>query len=268
MRSLEAIIKLFEPRYLLLTTIILIGALFFLVAATDGNISIKSVSISLDQNYDNVLFNTGIIFFVVAFFLVIVSTFISSASTVKEKKISQELNHPNANSKLFLDQQQQISDLNAAIKNIDQLTSKQDDFVSENIQKILHSISRTLIENQSRPKRLDLLIGWIEENQDDWVKRIPRSAYRKVKWYKQRLFFSELESHINLLKKNIAGGKYGSPRKLGIPRHIADPTPYINSLSELERLATKDLEKIDPNVLGGSERATFFRYLQRLIKNL
>lgn len=261
---MEAFAKLFETRYQLF--VILIGAIFLLTAALNGDISIGGVAIPIDQTYDKILGRSGIAFFIIAFFLIFIGSFIQISETAE--KHTEEIDQSGSNGSIFLHQKQQINDLDRTLKQIEELTAGEDDYVSQSVQGIIRKVGQTLIEIRERPKRLELLVKWIEKHKKDWIKQIPKSAHKQVSWRKKRLFFSELEAHIDLLKDNIESGKFGVPEKVGLTRHISDPTPYIRSMSMIEKLASKDLDKADPNVLGGDERAVFFRYMRRLIQDI
>lgn len=269
MKSIDTFAKILEFKYpsvIVSLLFVILGAAFLLISALDGNVTVGSVSISIDPDYDGILLKTGFAFVMLAFLPILIGAF-AKDSTSRENQ-STDRNSTSNNGRVLVRQKQQIDDLNKALENIDKLTADQNDYVSKAVQSILHTIGQTLVEIRERPRRLDLLGQWIEERKNYWIKNIPKSAYKKIRWSKKGLFFSEMEAHINLLKENILRGRFHSPRKVGISRHLSDPTPYIRSLAEIEKLALEDLYKTDPNILGGDERATFVRYMRRFIEDM
>lgn len=264
MESVGALAKLFETRYPL--CILIVGALFFLIATLSGDLSVGNIVIPIDQKYDNILLGTGCFLVIAALLLFFLSPFLQAPIT--RVKQTSEAAREGFNGRIFLQQKQQINDLDEALKRVDELTANQEDYVSRNVQTIIKSVGQTLIEIRDRPKRTALLVQWIDDNKEKWIKEVPNSAYKKIKWRNKKLFFSEIEAHLDLLKNNISRGKYSSPRKVGLTRHINDLTPYISSMGEIETLATRDLDKEDYIVLGGDERSTFFRYFRRLLNDM
>lgn len=269
MKSIGLFTKLFEFKYpavLLSLSFIILGAVFLLVSALDGPLRVGIFSIPIDPDYDAILLRTAYLLIGLSFLpLIFTSRVTMSGSGKNQLKGSHEAGN---NARVLMVQKQQINDLNKALKDIDQLTSDQNDYVSKTVQSILHTIGQTLVEIRERPRRLDLLGHWIEERKKHWIKKIPKTAYKKVGWGKKTTFFTEIEAHLDLLKENILRGRFYSPRKVNISRHISDPTPYIRSLGEIEKLALEELEQVDPNILGGDERATFIRYIRRFIEDM
>lgn len=263
MEFLGALIKLFETKHQLF--ILALGAIFLLVAAIDGDVSIGDTLIPIDQSLDKLLVVTGMAFLILGFFLLMASPLIPANTS---KQSSGDLSQSGENKRAFLVQKQQLDDLNQTLEKIEKLTTEKEDYISQNVQRIIRDVGSTLIEIRERPKRTLALLEWMGDHKKEWLNSIPESVYKKIGREKRKLFLSDIAAYLDLLEQNIRTGRFGSPRKVGLTRNVNDITPYLESMSAIEKQAIADIDKVDIRVLGSEERATFYRYLDRLIRDI